>query len=225
MEKSSFKFICIFCLSLFSLSIKAQVIEDAIGRPILDRQYIDVQGSPYFANSWIKGSVMMTNGKHYAGVDLKYDQVADELLFKNAKGEMLNFVDPVKEFKLIIADEPDARILFFRNGYKPAADATAKTFYQIMSDGETPLVKRLTKKVMEIKPYGSATIIKTFEEVQTYFVIKSGLPVKVRKDKKALLAVLGDYNNELEEFIKTNKLNLKSDADFIMLMTYYNSLK
>lgn len=138
---------------------------------------------------------------------------------------MLTFIEPVKEFKLIIKDDPDSGILYFRNGYRPVDDATAKTFYQIMSEGETLLAKRITKKIIESRPYGSATMIKTFDEVQTYYVIKTGLPFKIRKDKKSLLAALGSYNYELEKFIKTSQLNLKSDNDLITLINYYNNLK
>lgn len=225
MEKTPFKFICLFCCCLLSFSLNAQVLEDANGRPMLARSYTDVQGSPYFTDSWMKGSVRMEGGKTYAGVELKYDMVADELLFKNAKGEMLGFVDPVQEFRLVTADHPEAAVLLFRNGYKPTADVSAKGFYQVLSDGQTPFARRLSKKVLENKPYGSATTTRTFEEVTSYYVIKSGLPVKVRKDRKALLVALGDYSDELDEFIRINKLNLKSDADFILLMNYYNSLK
>ena len=225
MEKTPLKFICVFWCCMVSFSINAQVMEDRDGRPILDRRYTDVQGSPFFADSWIKGSVKMQNGKSYSAVELKYDQVADELLFKNAKGEMLNFVDPVQEFRLFTADQPDAAVLLFRNGYKPVIEASAKAFYQILSDGQTPFAKRLNKKMLERTPYGSATVIRTFEEIPTYYVIKNGLPVKIRKDRKSLFAALGDYPDELEEFITAKNLNLKSDADFIMLMNFYNSLK
>lgn len=225
MEKTPFKFICLFCCCMVSLSLKAQVIEDANGRPILERQYTDVQGSPYFSDSWQQGSVKMRNGKAYKDVELKYDLVSDEVFFKNAKGDMLGFVDPVVEFNLLTADGTGAGVLSFRNGYKPLADATSKTYYQILSDGQTPFAKRVSKKMMESTPYSSATIVKTFGEVTNYYIIKNGQPVKIKKDKKALFAALGDYSAELDEVIRSKKLSLKSDTDFVVLMNYYNSLK
>jgi hypothetical protein len=115
--------------------------------------------------------------------------------------------------------------LLFRSGYKPADGATLKTFYQVLSDGETPLLKRSFKKVFENKPYGSATTVKVFQDVNAYYLVKDGQPVKVRRDRKAILAALGDYSAELEKFISTNNLALKSDSDLVMLVTYYNSLK
>ena len=138
---------------------------------------------------------------------------------------MMSFVIPVKEFKLSRQGDNEVKSMFFRNGYKPADGGTLQTFYQVLSDGETALLKRLAKRVAEVKPYGSATTIKTIEEVQSYYIIKNGLPVKVKKDKKTMLAMLGDYNSELLAFIKENKLTLKAETDLVSVMNYYNSLK
>ena len=225
MEKTPLKFICLFCCCMVSFSLRAQVIEDANGRPMLERQYTDVQGSPYFSEAWQKGLVKMANGKTYKDVELKYDLVSDEVFFKNAKGDMLGFVDPVLEFKLLPADDINGTALSFRNGYKPTADATSKTFYQILSDGQTPFARRISKKMMESTPYSSATIVKTFGEVSSYYIMKDGQPLKIKKDKKVLFAALGDYSAEMDEFIRSKNLKLKSDTDFIVLMNYYNSLK
>lgn len=225
MENSSFKFICALCLCFVTISLNAQVLQDENGRPLLAIHYTDVQGSPFFADSWIKGKVKLANGDTFDNMDLKYDQVADQLIFKNSVGAAMTFVKPVNEFKLINSTVPGTQPILFRNGYKPVNGNTAKTFYQILSDGETPLIKRSFKKVTENKPYGSATVVKTFEEIHTYFLVQQGTPVKIRKDKKAALEVLNDYNAELEEFIKSNNLNFKSEADLMMLVTYYNSLK
>ena len=225
MEKSSFKFICVCCLCLFCLNVNSQVFEDANGKPILERKYTGVQGSPYLSETWIKGEVKLTNGDTYKDIDLKYDLLVGELFFKNAQNEMMSFVIPVKEFKLSRQGDNEVKSMFFRNGYKPADGGTLQTFYQVLSDGETALLKRLAKRVAEVKPYGSATTIKTIEEVQSYYIIKNGLPVKVKKDKKTMLAMLGDYNSELLAFIKENKLTLKAETDLVSVMNYYNSLK
>jgi len=224
MEKSALKFISIFCLCLLSMSVRAQFMKDADGRPLLERHYTDVQGSPYLADNWQKGTVKLGNGQTHKDVELKYDQVAEELIFKSSAGKPLTFVEPVKEFTLQMSNGSQSGVIF-RSGYKPADGATLSTFYQVLSDGETPLLKRSFKKVMENKPYNSATTVKTFLDVNNYYLVKNNQLAKIRRDKKAILTSLGDYTAELEDFIKTNKLNFRSDADLIMLFTFYNSLK
>ena len=200
-------------------------MEDANRRTAIVRQYTDVTGSPYLTDSWLKGAVKTSTGKNYANLDLKYDQVADEVFFKNKTGEAFSFTEQIQEFNLVEADGNGLTTLTFRNGYKPSNGFTEKAYYQILTDRETALVKRVPKKLAEQKSYGSATINKEFVETPTYYLVKSGLPVKIKKDKKSVLETLGDYQTETAEFIQKNKLNLKSDADLIKLINFYNSLK
>jgi hypothetical protein len=223
MEKSLVKLICISCLSLAGYNTNAQqVLQDTNGRPIFAKQYIDVQGSPYFSDIWLQGSVRLSDGKFYENMALRYDLVGDQLIFKSLAGEPMNFVLEVNEFKLL---STAAEELNFRNGFKPADEGTEKTFYQVLSDGETPLLKRTWKKVIEQKPYTSATIEKSFRQLESYYLVKQGTPVRIKKDRKAVLEILTDYHSQLDQFIKLNNLNLKNDPDLVSLITYYNSLK
>lgn len=225
MENSSVKLVCVLFLCFVSISLNAQVMQDANGRPLLAVQYTDVQGSPFLVDTWTKGKVKLSDGEIFEDLDLKYDQVADQLIFKNSVGAAMTFVKQVNEFNLLNPGGPDILPMLFRNGYRPVNGNTANTFYQVLSDGETPLLKRSFKKIAENKPYGSATTIKTFEEAHAYFLVQQGTPVKIRKDKKAVVQALSGYQSELEEFIKSNNLSFKSETDLVMILTYYNSLK
>jgi len=226
MENSSFKFICALCFCFVSISSNAQgIFQDENGRPLEAIHYTDVKGSPFLADNWTKGKVKLADGESFDDMDLKYDQVTDQLIFKNSVGAAMAFAKPVNEFTLVSVGSPGIESILFRNGYKPINGNTAKTFYQVLSDGETPLLKRTVKKVGEHKPYGSATVVKTFEEVHNFFLVQQGTPVKIRKDKQSILEALKDYHPEVEEFVKSNNLNFKSEADLVMLVTYYNSLK
>jgi len=226
MEKSALKLISISCLLfLASFSAKAQFMEDANGRPLFERRYTDVQGSAYLNDNWQKGMVKLANGQIHKNVDLKYDLVAGELIFKSSAGAPLTFVETVKEFTLPANNDITSSGILFRSGYTPVDGAAVNTFYQVLSDGEIQLIKRSYRKVMENKPYNSATTVKTFHNASTYYIVKDGQPVKIKRDKKALLTLLGDHAPEMENFIKANKLNFRSDADVIMLVTFYNSLK
>ena len=222
MEKTSFKWICISCLCLMSVCTRAQIMQDANGRPLLEKKYIDVEGNPYLSEDWVQGTVTLASGESYNDVPLKYDLVRNEPLFQNSKGEAMSFVSPVRKFSL---QGNEKSVLQFRNGFKATDGGTPETFYQVLMDGETQLLKKISKVVTETKPFNSATTVKTFEQVQILFLVKDGLPIKIRKDKKVVLEALGDYSAQLEAYIKANKLNLKSEEGLIALVSYYNSLK
>ena len=206
----------LFCLPVFffcfcSLPSYAQrvFLEDVDGRPILEKQYTHVEGTPYLFDDWREGVVQLKNGTTYKDVPLKYDQVAEQLLFSH-KGQALTFVDPVNEFRF--NDGP-----VFRSGY-------GKSFHEILSDGGTKLIRRKFKQIMESKEYNSASATRKFVDVENLFIVKGGELIRVRKDKKSVLSALGDKTAQLETFIRSEKLNLKNEQGIIRLLAYYNSL-
>ena len=208
-----------------TVSTTAQNMQHAKARPDLEKKYNDLEGNPYLTEDWVQGTVSLASGESYKDVPLKFDLVRNEPLFQNSKGEAMSFVSAVRKFSLINPTASEKSVLQFRNGFKAADGGTAETFYQVLTDGESPLLKKISKVVTETKPFNSATTIKTFDQVQILFIVKDGLPVKIRKDKKVVLEALGDYSAQLDEYIKTKKLNLKSEPDLIALVSYYNSLK
>ncbi|RDC56681.1 hypothetical protein DU508_05585 [Pedobacter chinensis] len=64
-------------------------LKESIGMPLRFRTYVDLKGSPYFIDSWTKGIIKQSNGQISKNIELKYDQLEDELIFKNANGRSL----------------------------------------------------------------------------------------------------------------------------------------
>lgn len=200
-------------------------VVDNMGQPILSKPYTDVQGSAYLYDNWMKGSV--TNGKNvtYEGVYLKYDQVADELTFKSESGEAKIFTQPITEFTINVGtDDAVLATRVFRKGFVPVDGASPNTFYEVLADGQTQLLKRTSKSIFEELPYGSSTKVKKFQAELHYYLSKDAKLTKIRNDKKALLKALSNKETELETYIKNNKLDLKKDADLAKVVDYYNSI-
>jgi hypothetical protein len=201
---------------------QAQLIQNDQGAPFLSMNYTDVKGHPYLFEDWTEGTVKQSNGKTYSAVPLKYNILTDEVFFKDPKtGQLLAFVVPVIEFKI---NGTNTEGLLFRNGYKAFDNLSAKSYYQVLFDGGTQLIKRVSKRINEEKPLNSASSIKSFEELTSYFLARSGTPMRIRRDKKSILLALGNNSVALENFIKENQLNLKEENDLVRLITYYNTL-
>ncbi|MBC7744847.1 MAG: hypothetical protein H7096_07060 [Flavobacterium sp.] len=214
-----------FCLIYFfflGVSVKAQFVNDISGKPVSEIEYTDIQGTAFYSESWLNGLIKMNDGAVYKDVLVKYNLLDEQLIFQNNSGQPMNLVNPFREFTIFQAGQTAV----FKNGFKPNDDhLTTKTFYQILADGETILAKKTSKKVVENKAFNSATTSKTFQETNNYYLIKNGLPVKIKKDKMSVLETYGDWTPELELFIKANNLSLKSEVGLIILATYYNTLK
>jgi hypothetical protein len=221
---ASFKTFAITCILYVGLSSQttAQLIQTDQGAPFIGTNYTDIKGHPYLFENWTEGTVKLTNGKSYTSVQLKYNLLRDELFFKDIKTEqLLAFVIPVVEFKL---NEKEQGSSLYRNGYKAINENTEKSYYQVLFDGGTQLLKRTSKKINEEKPFNSASTIKSFEVLTFYYISNNNTLIKIRKDKKSVLTALANQSAALEKYIQEKSLNLKNEEDLIQLIQYYNSL-
>lgn len=214
-------FAILFTFSWTIQTIQAQYVEDFRAKTVLEKHYTDVKGSPWLSDDWVMGMVKLGNGSTYKDVPLKYDQVSGELIFRDKSGKSLAFADPVSEFKISDARKGE---MLFRSGFKAVDSNTGQSFYQVLYDGGTILLKDMKKNIIEHRAYNSASTVKSIVETPAYYLILKGQPVKIRKDKKAVLSVLSQ-TDQLEKYIKDNNLNLKDDPDLIKLITFYDSVK
>ena len=215
-------FVIVF-LTAFKSMGQGMYMQDVNGRPLLTSVYENVSGSPYLNPEWITGKVIMSDAKRYEGVSLKYDQINDDVIFKGKDGTALA-VDYVKEFKLAPYGEiADSTV--FRSGFPAVKSNSAKSFYEVMVDGKSKLLKKTIKTINTSREYNSATVDKTVVGTTNYYLVnQAGNIVFISKDKKSVLRELPGKETELNAFIASNKLNLKNDADLIKLIVYYNSL-
>lgn len=215
--------------SLTVLECKSQAlyIRDYNGRIITPDVYADIKGSPYLSDSWHKGFVKFSNGTTYKDVELKFDQVKGQVLYRKPGDEevVMSFGDPVEEF--LISDVGTS--LLSRDKYfikdKQSTGFAGSIYYEVLFNGATKLLKRSAKYVTEQSQYNSATKTKVIDEKFTYYLLsESGDKIEVKKDKKSLIAAMGNKKDVVEAYINDKKLNLKNEGDLINLVTYYNTL-
>jgi hypothetical protein len=212
-------------LSLASLRSQAQqvlILQNSKGDLVLQSEYVDIQGSPYYAPDWLKGSITLENAKTYQDVDLKYDEMKDKVYVKSAAGETILLNDKVKAFT--IPAIANVAVRQFRSGFSGIPDASADSYFEVLAEGKTQLLKRTTKSILENKEYNSASSTKTFIENVKYYLLRDGKATLIKKDKKSVLSALKDKETALESYIKEKSLNLKSDADLALLIDYSNTI-
>lgn len=218
-----------FAIGINTSCLKAQIsnLNDISGTVLKQQNYFEVNGSPYFYEKWVKGSVTFTNGKIVKDIALKYDQVKDELLFVGKDNQEYYFNDPVKEFTLIGEKNNRPVVFLFRNGFSAVKNLNVKSYYEVITDGELKLMKKNIKTLSETKEYNSATTIKSINENFNYYLAKPNLIFQLKKDDMSVLAKALDEQKSslILEYAKKNKLSPKKEEDLIKVMSYYNSIK
>ena len=222
------KYILCFLVSMLSGSFiaNAQYLKDQEGKEYMLKSYTEVDGSPFLINNWVPGLVTMANGQTNTAL-LEYDLVADELLFRSPKdSSAMSFVNPVRSFNLNepSIEESDLTPLVFSNGYPAIDKQTTASFYQVIADGKTKLLKHYRKIIRVDKAFNSATAVKTFFLTEEYYLFANNKMTKIKPSQKVILTTLADKGALLQKYMSTNAMNYKSDDVLAKLFSYYNSL-
>jgi hypothetical protein len=213
-------YIAVLLSVILTVHVKAQGHLRNINGSIMETsKYVDVEGSPYFLDSWAKSTIKMQNGNTYKDMDVKLDEVEHKLVFKSDNGLASYFTDPIVEFRLVYTKGGEQQSSYFRSGY----NGDALNFYEVLTDGNVQFLKLNSKNIKENKGYGEGTAVKRIEDQSDYFLYKDDKLVHLKRDKKFVFGVLSKQA-ELEAYIKMNNLNLKNDTDFAKIIAYYNSI-
>ena len=179
----------------------------------------DVTGSPYLSDKWEKGKVVFDDGSMVSFESLKYDALEEVLVIKGSDEEDNTFTDPIRGFYLNLSGVNK----YFKNGFSGNNGISKKTFFEVIWDGKTKVLKRNMKSVIESKGYNTATVTKKIETSSYYYLTKGDLiAIPIKNNEKSVLAALN--RPELSKYIKENSLDLKKDEDLGKLLAYYDSL-
>ncbi|WP_316832682.1 hypothetical protein [Pedobacter aquatilis] len=194
--------------------------ETLSGVPLKIKIYENVNGTPYLNEEWTKGTVVLENGTKSGSLDLKFDLVAQELIFKDASGNPLNFANRVKEF--VLQSSGNNQQLYRRN-FPKTEDSTPDDFFQVISDKNVKLLKRTKKFIIDTKQYASSTVDRSIEERTAYYILSGNTLIKV-SNAKNLQKAFPKVSAELETYLSKNKLNTKNEADLILIANYLDQL-
>jgi len=193
------------------------------GTPLKEIKYENVTGTPYFLDFWSKGKVTTKSGKNYVDMPLKYDIMNDKLIFQGEGGNMMYFTEPVSTFEIL--DIGQSTSYKFINGLPITDGLNPSSFFQIIASGKLSLFKRVYKKITESTSYGSATINKSFNIYNSYYILQKENLIKISLNKKSLIGLIPDKEKEITEYLKKEKIDFKQDSDLNKLFNYLKKEK
>jgi hypothetical protein len=199
-----------------------QILKDMNGKQLLETKYVNVNGSAFFNDSYVKGVAKLQNSQTFNNVFLRYDQVQDMVFFKNDLNEetAMTFSSPAVEFK--IPTEGDTAVF----AKLTTGNSKNDGYYQVLYDGKTSLLKKTKKALVTKSTYGSGNEEKNISSVITYFLITiQGKLLQIKPETKSILKSLGSNQEAVEKFITTKGINFKNDKDLTSVISYFDSLK
>jgi hypothetical protein len=198
---------------------------DANGNLVLPAERTDVEGNAFYKEQWTEATIVFTDGKTFANIKTRMNLFTGMVhcLLKDGKEVAVES----KILKKIILNDSLPGILAagtFQSGFPAVDDHTAETFYKVLEEGNCTFLKCMKKNIKEYKQFNSNSSEKKYELFEKWYLLKDGKINFIKKSKESLLKILADKKDSLEAFVKSNKLNCKSEDDIKKVIAYYNSL-
>jgi hypothetical protein len=182
--------------------------------------------SAYQSNSWQIGNVHLFSKEVVKSYPIKYDFGLNHIEIKDSSNDTIVYVQGHQIRQFVLMSE-DKKIHKFINELKYTGKAYPPVFYEQLTEGKTELLKKV--KVVLIKSNYNATLdvgSKTDKKMLKYELcfFNGKELIKLKKSKGSVLEVLIGKKTEIKEFIKSNKLSIKKEADLVQIFNYYNSI-
>ncbi|PWJ57672.1 hypothetical protein CLV98_106144 [Dyadobacter jejuensis] len=176
-------------------------------KPILQEQ----QGGNFLFDTYYTGSVTGKYGQVVEGLSFRFDMAGNRLEIQH-NDSLFVTGDAVTGFTL----PTGTALYYFERGFPSAQGATAKTFYQVLYDGNLRLLKHFVVPIKDQEEAGAGQL----------FILKDGKmhPVSL-SNKESFLKVLADERNKMNYIIKESQFDFDQEEDLAILLQEYDAYK
>jgi hypothetical protein len=195
------------------------------GTPFVNEKYVRlVEGSPYFYDDWLSGSLVSVDGQEYKNLSLKLNLHSHEILYRDELGTETIATTQIAEVILTNASGNNFRFVHSSRLPQQTTNPLKTGWYLWLCSGTADLYKFYNKQMSESTPYGSATSEQKIKTKEKYLISYNNAFIEIGKLKEAP-GIMANKKSELETFLKEkDDKNLSMDDRYAALVQYYNSL-
>lgn len=182
------------------------------------------RGQQFPFEYWHEGKVVLESGDTLSG-SIKYDLQND--LVQLSKGGKLESYSARKMTYFEIFDQTIRRYRqFYSIPYVTSGDYKAPVIFELLTEGKMTL---LCRESVEYRSYSNAFYSYGMSTrlvlVYHYFMLNENGSIEPFDGKRNdLLRLMGQHSDQVEKYIKANKLDLTDRNEFVQIVLYYNSL-
>lgn len=216
--------ITVFVL-FFTVSAYAQMVTlpDNVGAPIREKKYSGVEGSPYLFDKWLKGEIILKDGKVKEDMSIRYNSHEDQVEIVNNGQTLVLVPEAIKGFTMYSYDENGNQIAHrFKKDFN-IDSYSEKDFFQVLYEGENKLLAKYKNQLIEgvNNSYSGATMSDRFDTSKKYFLVKKGGDVhEIKLRKRDLKKAFPDKKQEIKSFQRERGLDLRSEVGVVSFLMY-----
>jgi hypothetical protein len=188
-------------------------------------KYEGITGSVYDQTEYQLAKITLKDGRVYNDVKTRINLLEQEVNFIASNGQE-GFLGKgmASEIAYIDSKIETQNIKVFQCGFPPIDNQNRISFYQILLNGKTSLLKSVYKSIQERNNDMSGERFKEFATYENMYLLKDGMMSRIKKDKSSLLALFQDKKEAITKYMEDQRINLKNEAHIIDLVKYYNTL-
>ncbi|EOZ98317.1 hypothetical protein A33Q_0971 [Indibacter alkaliphilus LW1] len=190
------------------------------------------QGGQFPSQVWHKGQIQLNSGTVYQGM-VKYDLENNLVQLQNQGIETFSSSN-VQQFEIF--DEQYGGIrTFYTLPFPLTGDYETPVFFEILTEGEDAILLCREQIVidnrgmgygpMAMNPLWGPQMGGAYKLAFNFYFIKDGRIYKYSQKKKELLDILGDRADEVDLFMRKNRLSHDKRGDLLRITAYYNQIK
>ncbi|MFN8343591.1 MAG: hypothetical protein U0X91_01225 [Spirosomataceae bacterium] len=189
-------------------------------------------GDPYLDSTWYEGSIKLfqkigppgREGDSISKVPLRLDLHSNELEIRVGHSNEVRVLNG-NQVRFFTIEGNERRV--FMNTKQFRSEDNLSGFVELVKAGRLSLVEYV--KLNIIKPsyneaLGTGTKDTKITKSNQFYAVKGNTLFHIGTSKKKLLEALADRADDVEKFIKTNDISLKSREDMAKVFAYYNNL-
>jgi hypothetical protein len=176
----------------------------------------------FVKQEWTNGVVYFKSGRPYMQVPLLFD-VHNDMLYYKQGDVIMEFVDTVSQFSMLVPYKKDSLLMIFRRNYPSIQSNTQETFYQVLVEGKISLLKCMSKSILLFKDADSPEERKADPLQELYFAHMPGNKIEqIWFDAERTIKSMSEYDWMIRDVMKKNKIKLKDEERLIELFFQLN---
>lgn len=185
---------------------------------------LEARAQKFPSEMWHEGKVVLESGDTLRG-DIMYNMQNDVIQLNN-KVRLESF-SARKVIFFEIFDQLSRRYRqFYSLPYAAMGGYRAPVFFELLTEGKVTL---LCRESVELRSYSSSFYYYGSSSrmvlVYKYFILTEKGDIETFSGKKSdLMDLVGNYADQIQKFIKVNKLDIDEKYDMAQIFEYYNSL-
>ncbi len=190
-----------------------------------DNRYEGVKGTPYWFEEWRLGRIKFVKQDTFSTlIPLTIDAARQMVLVKLQNGSIGEMSATYVKGVVVshTGQQPGQEFAVYPEGEVEGIKSVRLRFYEVLHPGDFSLLKSVHKHFRKANFQGAYASGERYDEFLTeekYWLCLPNKPyVKVSLKRKEIEKALADYQSQIAEIVKTQKLNLNNEEDIVQLL-------